>query len=70
MKLGQLSELKRGGRVSKAQQTTTKQSQITAAHQLIWYIAVDTLWVHMKNTYLPPDQLAIPMEHFQFNIYE
>lgn len=63
-----LPELKRGGRVVKAQKTTTKRSQINMEQQLRWHTAVEDVLSQLKQ--LNPLEYLPLQEHFIMNLEE
>jgi hypothetical protein len=70
VRTGKLKELKRGGRITKAQKTTTKRSQITMEQQLRWHTAVDHVLKEMQRLNLPSDEYEKVQAHFVGNVDE
>lgn len=65
-----LKLLKRGGRVSSSQPTTTKRSQITVEQQLRWHTLIDAVMEEQKRLNLPADEFEKVKAHFTGNMDE
>ena len=62
IRTGRLSDLKRGGRVTKAQATTVKRSQINVEQQLRWHTAVDSALADQIRVFPPKTQrISMPL---------
>lgn len=62
--------LKRDGRVMKAQATTTKRSQITIAQQFRWHCLIDEVWADQAQRNQPCEDFEKLKEHFMGNLDE
>ena len=61
---------KNGGRVIKAQKTTTKRSQVTIAGQLRWHALIEDVWHEQANLNLPAPEFSTIKSHFMLNLDE
>lgn len=67
---GKLQDLKRGGRVVKAQKTTTKRCCINAAQQLRWHGLIESIWEEQALLNLPAEDFMGVRAHFMLNLDE
>ena len=67
---GQLTGLKRGGKVVTAQSTTTERSQINCEQQLRWHFLIESEWEFMRSVNTPSSSFVNLHEHFQLNLDE
>lgn len=68
---GKLQKLKRGGRVIKAQPTTTKRCCINVAQQLRWHGLIDSVWEEQRHLNQPTEEDFVKVSsHFMFNLDE
>ncbi len=67
---GKLQDLKRGGRVVKAQKTTTKRCCINVAQQLRWHGLIESIWEEQVLLNLPAEQFMEVKAHFMLNLDE
>ena len=68
--LGKLKELKGGGRLRKAQNTTTKRTQITVEQQLLWHTTMYSSIDELKRLNQPNERFVDVIEYFIVNLYE
>jgi hypothetical protein len=67
---GKLPLLKRGGRVVKAQKTTTKRCCINVAQQLRWHGLIESVWEEQRSMNLPAEDFEQKKAHFMLNLDE
>ena len=67
---GTMKELKAGGRVKKAQTTTTKRTQITVEQQLRWHTTIESGIEELLRLNQPREQFEPIMDHFISNLDE
>ena len=70
MMLGELKELKGGGRLRKAQNTTTKHTQITVEQQLRRHTTLDSAIDELKRFNQPNEKFMNVIEYFIGNLYK
>ena len=68
--LGKLKELKIGGRLRKAKNTTTRLTQITIEHQSRWHTTLDSAIDELKRLNQPNDEFMNVIEYFIGNLDE
>lgn len=70
VRAGRLTQLKRGGKVSTAQGTTTNRSQVLREQQLRWHCTVDQALHEQRRLNQPADEFAKVADHFVGNLDE
>ena len=62
--------LKKGGKVTAAQKTTTNHTQVTVEQQHCWHIVTDDIWEKQAETNLPVEEFKPVRAYFQLNLDE
>jgi hypothetical protein len=67
---GKMKELKAGGKVNKAQNTTTKRTQITVEQQLRWHTIVESSLQELYRLNQPHEEFKQLIDYFSGNLDE